>query len=162
MARNCAVLQTVDIFCSMVHTLLRFRLHGLWAQSPSRGSSQQNVMPGFPFPTVGPLDLGSPPYRSEKSDHRYYCQLRLPNARLGIVRCSLSAPNTLVAPLLSLTGQDRALLSSARTPPHWLTGALDRIAFAKETFGSPKFPGYPLDCMPCSQTPVVFWSLAIT
>jgi hypothetical protein len=119
-------------------------------------------MPGLPFPTVGPLDIGSPPYRSEPSDHRYYCQLRLPNARLGIVRCSLSAPNTLVAPLLSLTGQDRALLSSARTPPHWLTGALDRIAFAKETFGSPKFPGYPLDCMPCSQTPVVFWSLAIT
>jgi len=42
------------------------------------------------------------------------------------------------------------------TPPHWLTGALDRITFAKETFSSPKFTGYPLDCMPCSQTPVVF------
>ncbi len=91
-------------------------------------------MPGFPFPAVGPLDLGSPPYRSEQSDHRYYGPLRLPNVHLGFVRCSLSAPNTLVAPLISLTGQDRALLSSARTPPHWLTGALDRIAFAKETF----------------------------
>ena len=90
LAHNCAVLQTVGISCSMVHTLLRFWLHGLWAQSPSRGSSQQNVMPGFPFPTVGPLDLGSPPYRSEKSDHRYYCQLRLPNAHLGFVRCSQS------------------------------------------------------------------------
>jgi hypothetical protein len=144
----------------MVYTPLRFQLHGLWAQCPSRGSSQQNVMPGFPFPAVGPLDIGSPPYRSEPSDHRYYCQLRLPNARLGFVRCSLSAPNTLVAPLLSLTGKARALLSSARTPPHWLTGALDRIAFTKETSGSPKFPGYPLDCMPCSQTPVVSRSLA--
>jgi hypothetical protein len=118
-------------------------------------------MPGFPFPAVGPLDLGSPPYRSEQSDHRYYGPLRLPNVHLGFVRCSLSAPNTLVAPLISLTGQDRAPLSSARTPPLWLTGALDRIAFAKETFGSPKFPGYPCDCMPCSQTPVVFCSLAI-
>ena len=144
----------------MVHALLRFRLHGLWARSPSHGYSQQNFMPGFLFPTVGPLDLGSPPYRSKPSDHPYYCQLRLPNAHLGFVRCSLSAPNTLVAPLLSLTYQVRALLSSARTPPHWLTGALDRITFAKETFGSPKFPGYPFDCRPCSQTPVVFWSLA--
>ena len=139
----------------MPHTLLRFRLHGLWARSPSRRSSQQNVMPGFPFPAVGPLDLGSPPYRSELSDQRYYGQLRLPNAHLRFVRYSLSAPNTLVAPLLSLTGQDRALLASARTPPRWLTGALDRITFAKETFGSPKFPDYPFDCMPCSQTPVV-------
>jgi hypothetical protein len=143
-----------------MHTLLRVRLHGLWAQSPSRGPSQQNVMPGFPFPAVGPLDLGSPPYRSEHSDHRYYCQLRLPDAHLGLLRCSLSSPDTLVAPLLSLTGQDRALLASARTPPHWLTSALDRIIFAKETFGSPKFPGYPCNCMPCSQTPVVSRSLA--
>ncbi len=102
-----------------------------------------------------------PHLTGQKTDHRYYCQLRLPNARLGFVRCSLSAPDTLVAPLLSLTGQDRAFLPSARTLPHWLTGALDRITFAKETFGSPKFTGYPLDCMPCSQTPVVFWSLAI-
>jgi hypothetical protein len=93
--------------------------------------------------------------------HRYYGPLRLPNVHLGFVRCSLSAPDTLVAPLISLTGQDRALLSSARTPPHWLTGTLDRITFAKETFGSPKFPGYPCDCMPCSQTPVVFCSLAM-
>ena len=148
MARNCAVLQTVDIFCSMVHTLLRFRLHGLWAQSPSRGSSQQNVMPGFPFPTVGPLDLGSPPYRSEKSDHRYYCQLRLPNAHLGFVRCSLSAPNTLVAPLLSLTGQVRALLTSARTPPRWLTGALDRIHYSRKHLALPSSQITPLTACP--------------
>ena len=94
--------------------------------------------------------------------HRYYGRLRLPNAHLGLLRYSLSSPDTLVAPLLSLTGQDRALLPSAGTPPRWLTGALDRITFAKETFGSPKFPGYPCDCMPCSQTPVVFWSLART
>jgi hypothetical protein len=94
--------------------------------------------------STGPLDLGSSPYQSEPSDHQYYCQLRLPNAHLGFVRCSLSAPNTLFAPLFSLTGQDRALLSSARTPPHWLTGAFDRITFAKETFGSPQVPGLHL------------------
>ena len=149
MARNCAVLPNYRYFIySMVHTLLRFRLHGLWAQSPSRGSSQQNVMPGFPFPTVGPLDLGSPPYRSDLSDHRYYGPLRLPNARLRFVRCSLSAPNTSVAPLLSLTGQDRALLTSARTPPHWLTGTLDRITFPRKHLALPSSQATPWTACP--------------
>lgn len=32
----------------------------------------------------------------------------------------------------------------------------------KETYGSLKFPGCPHDCMPCSQTPVVSRTLAIT
>ena len=132
----------------MVHTLLRFRLHGLWAQSPSRGSSQQNVMPGFPFPTVGPLDLGSPPYRSEQSDHRYYGPLRLPNAHLGFLRCSLSSPDTLVAPLLSLTGQVKALFTSARTPPRWLTGALDRITFPRKHLALPSYQATPWTACP--------------
>jgi hypothetical protein len=105
-------------------------------------------MPGFPFPAVGPLDLGSPPYRSESSDHRYYCRLRLPNVHLGIVRCSLSAPNTLVAPLLSLTGQDRAFLSSARTPPHWLTGALDRVNLPRKHLALPSSQATPLTACP--------------
>ena len=133
---------------SMVHTLLRFRLHGLWAQSPSRGSSQQNVMPRFPFPTVGPLDLGSPPYRSEQSDHRYYGPLRLPNAHLGLLRYSLSSPDTLVAPLLSLTGQGRAFLSRARTPPRWLTGALDRIYYSRKHLALPSSQITPLTACP--------------
>ena len=137
MAHNYAARQTIKLNLNLIRTLLRARLHGLWARSPSRRSSQQNVMPGFPFPTVGPLDLGSPPCRSEKSDHRYYGPLRLPNARLGFVRCSLSAPNTLVAPLLSLTGQNRALLPSARTPPRWLTGALDRIHYSRKHLALP-------------------------
>ncbi len=33
--------------------------------------------------------------------------------------------------------------------------------FYKETFGSPKFPGYPCKYMPCSQTPVVSSILAL-
>jgi hypothetical protein len=36
---------------------------------------------------------------------RYYDPLRLPNAHLRFVRSSLSSPDTLFAPLLSLTGQ---------------------------------------------------------
>ena len=35
-------------------------------------------------------------------DHRYYDPLRLPNARLGVVRSSLSAPDTLYRPFLTL------------------------------------------------------------
>ena len=31
----------------------------------------------------------------------------------------------------------------------------------KETIGSPKFPGYPLELMPCSSTPVVSSALAL-
>ena len=58
-------------------------------------------MPGLPFPTVGRVDLTSPPYRRSLSlQHRYYCQLRLPNAHLRSVRYSLSSPDTLHRPSL--------------------------------------------------------------
>jgi len=65
-------------------------------------SLQLNVIPGFPFPTVGRLGLTSPPSRSvcTLTDHRYYGPLRLPTARLGFLRCSLSAPDTLRASAL--------------------------------------------------------------
>jgi hypothetical protein len=58
------------------------------------------------------------------SRHRYYDPLRLPKAHPGFVRSSLSAPDTLLAPLLSLTGQVGATLSNARTSLYQLTGAL--------------------------------------
>ena len=53
-------------------------------------------MPGFTFPSVGRLGTTSPPSQSDIPDHRYYVPLRLPKVRHGIVRCSLSAPVTLV------------------------------------------------------------------
>ncbi len=47
-------------------------------------------MPGFTFPSVGPLDLGSPPSRpSNCSGHRYYDPLRLPLLHLGSLRITL-------------------------------------------------------------------------
>jgi hypothetical protein len=54
-------------------------------------------MPGFAFPTVGPLGLSSPPSQSvlNSPDHRYYAPLRLPSAHLGSLRFSLSFPDTL-------------------------------------------------------------------
>jgi len=58
-------------------------------------------MPGFSFPSVGPLGLGSPPSRSRLlPDHRYYDPLRLPDAHLGFLRFSLSSPDTLPGPAL--------------------------------------------------------------
>ena len=46
-------------------------------------------MPGFSFPPVGPLGLGSPPSRPSPSGRRYYDQLRLPLHLLGSLRFAL-------------------------------------------------------------------------
>ena len=47
-------------------------------------------MPGFTFPPVGPLGLGSPPSRpSIRFGLRYYDPLRLPLLRLGSLRITL-------------------------------------------------------------------------
>ena len=45
----------------------------------------------------------------------------------------------------------------------WSTGSPSSSGFAyQETLGSPKFPGYPLELMPCSSTPVVSYTLALS
>jgi hypothetical protein len=105
----------------------------------------ENVIPGFSFPAVGRLGLTSPPYRTGKTSpvHRYYCQLRLPKTHLGFVPSSVSSPDTLFAPLLSLAGQVKASLLNARTMPHRLTGALDRIHLQGDSWLSP-VPELPL------------------
>jgi len=58
-------------------------------------------MPGFTFPPVGPLGLGSPPSRLFHSfSRRYYDPLRLPLLRLGSLRLSLD-PRYLALTLFS-------------------------------------------------------------
>jgi hypothetical protein len=120
-------------------------------------------MPGFPFPAVGRLGLTSPPYQPEHPDHRYYCQLRLPNVHLKLVRSSLSSPDTLFTRLL------RYFLSDS--PTSWgtlvrarsftiRTVAPNRIF--KETFGPPQFPSYPFKHMLWSKTPAVTCLLAVS
>jgi hypothetical protein len=49
-------------------------------------------MPGFAFPAVGPLGLGSPPYRTviHRPVPRYYAPLRLPPDLLESLRLSLA------------------------------------------------------------------------
>ena len=121
-------------------------------------------MPGFSFPTVGPLGLSAPPSRSRTSnplDHRYYDQLRLPNARLGVVRSWLSFPDTLYRPSLRLSLPHFMQDSLRGGTFHPNAGILPKagspytVCLPKEAFGPPKSPSYPHGCMPWSQTPVV-------
>ncbi len=52
--------------------------------------------------SLGPQFPTLPVKASHHLDHRYYDRLRLPNARLGVVRSSLSTPDTLYRPSLPL------------------------------------------------------------
>jgi len=87
-------------------------------------------------------------------------------ARLGGVRFSLSSPDTLhhSSFFVSLSHERlawEARASSQRRESLPQRSALLHLILHKETIGSPKFPGYPRECMPWSQTPVVSWTLAL-
>ena len=135
-----------------------------WTPCPVRLSS--NPVRRYPHVWISTRGLGS----SGTLNHlkrvlpgTHYDPLRLPNVHLGFVRSSLSAPDTLFAPLLLLTGQVRALPSSAWITPLWLTGTHQPdLLCHKETSGSPELPSYPHECMPWSHTPAVSRSLAIS
>jgi hypothetical protein len=89
--------------------------------------------------------------------YRYYETLRLPIAHLGVVRFSLSFPDTLrrssgfVSRLLSQMARLRGasgLLSAGRL---YLCGRHAYTWFyARRRIGSPKFPSYPYEYMPRS------------
>jgi hypothetical protein len=122
-------------------------------------------MPGFAFPPVGPLDLGSPPYRSEHicSNHRYYAPLRLPIAPLGFLRFSLvtrylALSTSFVSRLRLAGGQENSLPAPGLLFRQYPSSS---GFLCKETIGSPKFPSRPFRYMPRSQTPVVSSALAI-
>ena len=117
-------------------------------------------MPGFSFPTVGPVGLGSPPSQTNNVQ-RYYDPLRLPQAHPRFVRSSLSAPGTLHTRLLLCpykgSHKGRGFLTSyARN----LGYGIPPRELGKETNGSPEFPRQPCECMHWSMTPVVTWILA--
>ena len=68
-------------------------------------------LPSFPpekryarllLPCSGSLGLRFPTLPVRPPDHRYYDPLRLPNVHLGLVRSSLSSPDTLYRPSLRL------------------------------------------------------------
>ena len=118
-------------------------------------------MPGFSFPTVGPVGLGSPPSQTTRVQ-RYYDPLRLPHAHPRRVRSSLSTPGTSHTHLL-LCPKKKARISgwvfSSYAPGSWKR--FPHRELYKETNGSPEFPRQPYECMPWSLTPVVTSTLAI-
>ena len=113
-------------------------------------------MPDLAFPPVG--RLGELPHLL-----RYYARLRLPFVLLDALR-SRSVINTLFVPSVRVPFPARYRSGTFALTPGLL--GLSRYAFFrvlyKETTGSPKFPGYPLEFMPCSSTPVVSCTLALS
>jgi hypothetical protein len=117
-------------------------------------------MPGFTFPSVGPLGLGSPPSRpSNRFGHRYYDPLRLPLLRLRSLRVSLD-PGYLAFPHFRSSrfpgGGDHP-----SAPGHFCIPVCLSRCSPQGDGGPLEFPGYPCVYMPRSQTPVVSSRLAI-
>jgi hypothetical protein len=122
-------------------------------------------MPGFTFPTVGPLCIGSPPSRTGFRQFigtmfSYDCQQPISGsfafARLPIP-CVLLFHSCPVfhGSLIGLEFPCQRLGSCLSSVPPLLT-------FGKETVGSPKSPRCPREHMPRSQTPVVSYTLALS
>lgn len=121
-------------------------------------------MPGFAFPTVGPLDLGSPPSRpGHLPSPSVLCSATTAKSPSRIASLIARSPIPCSLPRFvsrfRLVGRRELLLSNAR--------ALDQPVplifwhLSKETIGSPKFPSCPRRYMPRSLTPVVSCSLAL-
>ncbi len=124
-------------------------------------------MPGFAFPTVGPLGLGSPPSRTKfLSVLRYYAPLRLPTTLFVSLHSSL-AHDTLQCSFVFVRPLQRLADSQELACQHqgsWSTGTpiLPVSSLRREMVGPHKFLSYPFECMPRSSTTVVPWMLALT
>jgi hypothetical protein len=98
------------------------------------------------LPFNGSMSDTSPPSRSTDVDHRYYVPLRLPNALLAVVHCSLSSRDTLSRPQFVFpsspmdSADGRAVL---RCLEHW-GKATPGPFFDKEAFRLSRVPGFPL------------------
>ena len=113
-------------------------------------------VPGFAFPSVGPLGLGSSPSRPSYPDHRYYAPLRLPAAHHGFLRSSLVRRYPNLLPFFCVPLPARHGREATRTARAFVLPVSPYLpASWRETAGSPKFPSYPCEHMPRSQTPVV-------
>ena len=124
-----------------------------------------SVLPGFAFPTVGPLGLGSPPSQSAlfHTDHRYYAPLRLPALLLPALHSSLRAviPCLLPPALCSRLARLAARRGSLRSAPGLFYPAdLHSGLHARKKLALPSSRATPW-CMPCSRTPVVLPILAL-
>jgi len=126
-------------------------------------------MPGFTFPTVGPLCISSPPTRYGRSASRtigtmirYDCQSLISKFFIFVFLRYLASSLFGLCPV-SLGALDRleALPSSARALVFRQYPSSSDV-HDKEAIGSPKFPSYPRKYMPRSKTPVVSCTLALS
>jgi hypothetical protein len=91
---------------------------------------------------------------------RYYAPLRLPPAHLGSLRLSLASRYRACFTVFVVSHRAHGLVEAPRSRQGlWSPGPPFR-EFCSETGGSPKFPSYPSEDMPRSQTPVVSCALA--
>ena len=123
-------------------------------------------MPGFAFPSVGPLGLGSPPSRSEfpSLQPSVLCSATTafyPSRFTSLFAIAPRYPGLLPSfvSLLRLAARMRATL---RRRGSCSASTLHLLASWGEIEGSPKFPSCPFEHMPCSPTPVVSSRLALT
>jgi hypothetical protein len=123
-------------------------------------------MPGFSFPTVGPLCIGSPPTRyglpasrTIGTMIRYDCQQPISGSLLSLVSRYLVL-------LFLLCPVSLGLLFGLEFSSQYLGSCLSSVplllTYHKETVGSPKFPRCPHEHLPRSQTPVVSYTLALS
>ena len=121
-------------------------------------------MPGFSFPSVDPLGIGSPPSRPSTASLRYYDPLRLPLLHPSALRFR-SSPGTLrVFIPFRLCFSSTHWLGGINPDSAWpllYSGLPDPVLTPQGDGGSLECPDYPCMYMPCSKTPVVSCQLAI-
>src|SRR5713101_578303 len=118
------------------------------------GPSRQTFCPALP-------SLQWVPWVAVPHLHRYYAPRRLPPAPLGSLRLSLAPRYRACFTAFVVSSLARGLGEAPRSRQGlWSPGPPIR-ELCTETGGSPKFPSYPCEDMPRSQTPVVSCALAI-
>jgi hypothetical protein len=122
-------------------------------------------MPGFTFPTVGPLGLGSPPSRTGFASSSVLCSATTANSPSPVPSLSLVPRYPAFSSLVRVPSFS-ARCSGWSSPCQRLGSCLSSVphllTYGKETVGSPKFPRCPREHMPRSQTPVVSCTLALS
>jgi len=108
------------------------------------------------LPSDGSLGSHFPILFGTVLGYDYHLFLSMPSFR--------SVIDTLLVPFVRVLSSSSLTLrnSCANARPTWSVPVRLFRGSYKETFGSPKFPGYPLELMPCSSTPVVTSALAIS
>ena len=116
-------------------------------------------MPGFTFPSVGPLGLGPPPsWPSRCFGRRYYDPLRLPLLRLGSLRLSLDPRNLSLSRFRSSRFPGAGAYPSA---PGRFCIPVYLPDISAMRWRSSRAPRLPFCMQPPSRTPVVSSRLAM-